>query len=72
MDNKQLNKNTADNLRQIRARKRISQDNLAEMCEIIQQYICKIENEKVNPSIHILFKIAEALEITINDLIYNK
>lgn len=72
MDNKQLNKNIADNLRQIRARKRISQDNLAEMCEISQQYICKIENEKVNPSIHILFKIAEALEITVNDLIYNK
>ena len=70
MNNKQLNKNIADNLRQIRAKKRISQDKLADMCEISQQYICKIENEKVNPSIYILYRITEALEITMNDLIY--
>lgn len=70
MDSKKLSKNIADNLRQIRARKRISQDELADKCEISQQYICKIENEKVNPSIYILFKIAEELDITINDLVY--
>ena len=70
MDNKQLSKNIADNLRQIRAKKRISQDELADICEISQQYICKIENEKVNPSIYILFRITEALEITLNDLVY--
>lgn len=72
MSDKQLNKNIADNLRQIRAKKRVSQDALAEMCEISQQYICKIENEKVNPSVYILFKIAEALEVTLNDLVYDK
>jgi putative transcriptional regulator len=65
-----LNKNIADNLRQIRAKKRISQENLAELCGISQQYVCKIENEKVNPSITILFKIASALDVTINDLVY--
>ena len=70
MDNKLLNKNIADNIRQIRAKKRISQDRLAELTEISQQYICKIENEKVNPSIYVLYKISEALEITVNDLIY--
>lgn len=70
MDLKGLNKNIADNLRQIRAKNRISQDELAELCGISQQYICKIENEKVNPSIYILFKIADSLKITVNDLIY--
>ncbi|RAI14093.1 MAG: XRE family transcriptional regulator [Candidatus Melainabacteria bacterium] len=70
MDLKDLNKNIADNLRQIRAKNRISQDELAELCGISQQYICKIENEKVNPSIYILFKIADSLKITVNDLIY--
>ena len=44
MDLKDLNKNIADNLRQIRAKNRISQDELAELCGISQQYICKIEN----------------------------
>ena len=70
MDLKDLNKNIADNLRQIRAKNRISQDELAELCGISQQYICKIENEKVNPSIYILIKIADSLKITVNDLIY--
>ena len=70
MDAAVLNKNIADNLRQIRAKKRISQDELADLCGISQQYVCKIENEKVNPSIDILWKIAEALEVTVNDLVY--
>lgn len=70
MDLKDLNKNIADNLRQIRAKNRISQDELAELSGISQQYICKIENEKVNPSIYILFKIADSLKVTVNDLIY--
>lgn len=70
MDSNELNKNIADNLRQIRAKNRISQDELSELSGISQQYICKIENEKVNPSIYILYKIANSLKITINDLVY--
>lgn len=70
MNATELNKNIADNIRQIRAKNRISQDELAEKSGISQQYICKIENEKVNPSIHILYKIASSLDVTINDLVY--
>lgn len=70
MDLNELNKNIADNLRQIRAKNRISQDELPELSGISQQYICKIENEKVNPSIYILYKIANSLKVTINDLVY--
>ena len=70
MDLNELNKNIADNLRQIRAKNRISQDELSGLSGISQQYICKIENEKVNPSIYILYKIANSLKVTINDLVY--
>ena len=70
MDSNELNKNIADNIRQIRAKNRISQDELSELSGISQQYICKIENEKVNPSIYILYKIANSLKVTINDLVY--
>ena len=70
MDSNELNKNIADNIRQIRAKNRISQDELYELSGISQQYICKIENEKVNPSIYILYKIANSLKVTINDLVY--
>ena len=72
MELKDLNRNIADNLRQILAKKRISQDELAEKSGISQQYICKIENEKVNPSIYILFTIASSLNVTVNDLIYRQ
>ena len=33
-------------------------------------YITEIENEKVNPSIDILYKLAEGLNVTINDIVY--
>lgn len=72
MELKDLNRNIADILRQIRAKNRISQDELAEKSGISQQYICKIENEKVNPSIYILFTIASSLNVTVNDLIYRQ
>lgn len=70
MNAEELNKHIADNIRQIRAKNRISQDELADKSGISQQYICKIENEKVNPSIHILYKIATSLDVTINNLVY--
>lgn len=60
----------ACNLRQQRAKSRISQEKLAEMTGISQQFICSIETEKVNPSIEVMLKIADALNITVNDLIY--
>lgn len=60
----------ATNLKKFRAIKRISQEELAELSDLSQQYICSIENAKVNPSIFTMMKIAEALNVSVNDLIY--
>lgn len=60
----------ATNLRKFRAIKRISQEEWAELSDLSQQYICSIENAKVNPSIFTMMKIAEALNVSVNDLIY--
>lgn len=60
----------ATNLRKFRAIKRISQEELAELSDLSQQYICSSENAKVNPSIFTMMKIAEALNVSVNDLIY--
>lgn len=60
----------ATNLRKFRAIKRISQEELAELSDLSQQYICSIKNAKVNPSIFTMMKIAEALNVSVNDLIY--
>lgn len=64
-------KNTiAGNIRQYRAKYKISQEKLSEMTGISQQHISNIENEQVNPSIETLLAISNALNITVNDLVY--
>lgn len=63
-------KNIADNMRQLRAKYRISQEVLAERAELSAPYVYKIENELVNPSIEVLLKISTALNVTLNDLVY--
>lgn len=60
----------ATNIRKLRAINRISQERLAELADLSQQYICSIEKAKVNPSLITILKIAKALGVTINDLAY--
>ena len=70
MNRQELNKNIADNIRQYRAKLRISQEILAEKAQISHQYVYKLENERIKPSVEYLLKIAEALDVTLNDLVY--
>ncbi|MBS5801885.1 MAG: helix-turn-helix transcriptional regulator [Brachyspira sp.] len=65
-----LKKIIASNLRLQRAKYKISQEKLAELTGISQQFICSIETEKANPSVEVMVKIADALNITLNDLVY--
>lgn len=60
----------ATNVRKYRAINRMSQEKLAELSDLTQQYICSIENARVNPSFITLVKITEALNVTFNDLVY--
>jgi len=70
MNKKQIKSTIAGNIRQYRAKQKISQEKLSELTGISQQHISNIENEQVNPSIEVLLEIANALKITINDLVY--
>ena len=70
MNKEELRKNIEDNMMQLRAKYRISQEVLAERAHISQQYIYKLENERINPSVEFLLKISDALEVTLNDLVY--
>ncbi|MDD3593128.1 MAG: helix-turn-helix transcriptional regulator [Candidatus Gastranaerophilales bacterium] len=70
MEKDKLKKQIAENLRVLRAKNRISQEVLAEASGTTQQYINQIENEKVNVSVFVLVKIADALKVSANDLIY--
>ncbi len=54
-----------NNLRVLRAMKRITQENLATSLGVTRQTILAIENGKYNPSLELAFKIAKFFETTI-------
>ena len=47
----------------------IDKEYLAEQADITPQHLYRIENEKVCPTIIVVANIAEALGVTINDLL---
>jgi putative transcriptional regulator len=54
-----------NNLRVLRAMKRITQEDLASSLGVTRQTIHAIENDKYNPSLELAFKIAKYFETTI-------
>lgn len=68
MNEKDILKNIADNIRIERLKKRLSQEQLAEMVNISTKYLNIIENRKANPTIVIIVKICSALNIDLNSV----
>ncbi len=60
-----------NNIRAERMRKRLSQESLSEIVDISKDSLLKIENGRQTPSAFIVFDIANALEIPIEDLFKN-
>lgn len=60
-----------DNIRAERMRKRFSQEKLAELIDVSKDTIRNIENVRQTPSAFIVFDIANALEIPMEDLFKN-
>ena len=56
-------------LKQVRQEKNMTQSQLAETCKLDLDYIGKIERGKRQPSISTLFKIADALDIPVADIL---
>ncbi len=54
-----------------REQKRISQEKLAELADIHTSYIGQIERGFRYPSLKVLFKIADALNVKLADLLLN-
>ena len=69
IDKERALKILAEYIRVERARKKYSQEYLAEQADITPQHLYRIENEKVCPTIIVVANIAEALGVTINDLL---
>lgn len=66
--NRDSKKILADNVRLLRAKKRFSQEAIAEIANIGQNQISEIENEHSNPSLETLIKLADALSVNLSTL----
>ncbi len=59
-------------LKQIRTDKGITQEELANLCEVSRQTIISLENGTYNPSLLLAFKISHVLNISLTNLITYK
>lgn len=71
MDKEAIINNFATNLRVERARRKITQERLAEMADITPEYLARIEAGKYNPTLVVVVKLAEALGTSLDKLILN-
>ncbi len=63
----------AENVKRIRKQKDLSQDKLSKLAGVTLTTLVKIESgSNDNPKIKTLKKIADALEVTVNDLLEDR
>lgn len=55
-------------IKELRKEKKMSQEDLANVCDVSRQTINAIENNKYDPSLALAFKIAITLGITVDEL----
>ena len=55
-----------------RVQKGLSQQELADLCKVTRQTIGLIEKGKYNPTLNLCVKIANALNLTLNDLFWDE
>ena len=69
MDRQEIIKLFSENVRAERARKKYSQEKLAEMADITPEYLARIEKQKYSPSLVVIVNIAIALNVPVDRLI---
>lgn len=60
------------NIKQFRSEKDMTQEKLAEKLNVTRQAVSNWENGKTQPDVEMLGRIAEVLEVTLEELIYDK
>ena len=57
-----------NHIKEIRTQKGLLQQELADICEVSRQTVNAIENNKYDPTLELAFKLATALETTVDEL----
>lgn len=65
----QLQQKIGQRIRELRESKGISQQNLAAICNFEKANLSRIEAGRTNPTVSTLYKISQALGITISELV---
>ena len=55
-------------IKEIRTKKRITQEQLSEKMEINPKYLSSIERGKENPTLNTLIKLSESLEVNLGEI----
>ena len=63
-----LNSNIAENLKKLREERKLSLDNLAKLSGVSKSMLGQIERGEVNPTVTIVWKIANGLKISFTQL----
>ena len=69
MNISQLQQKIGNRIRELRESKGISQQNLAAICNFEKANLSRIEAGRTNPTVSTLYKISQALEITLSELV---
>jgi transcriptional regulator with XRE-family HTH domain len=64
-----LRRNLAANLRRLRAERGLSQDDFAALVDVHRTYINHLEGAKRSPTIDVIEKMAERLDVSFIDLL---
>lgn len=67
--NEKILKKLGKKLKEIRKKKGITQESLAEKVNIHQTYVGKLETGKSNPSFLMLYKISKVLDVKLPELL---
>lgn len=65
---KVLSKRFGNRVRELRKRKRLSQEAFAALAELDRSYMGAVERGERNPSLWIIARIASALDVTVSEL----
>jgi len=65
----EISKKLGQNMKKARAKKKLSQGALAWLLEVDKGYISNIENGKKNPTLATIQRLAEALEVSADELL---
>lgn len=68
MDSQEINKLIGKRIKQLREEKYISQQELAVLCDFEKSSMSRIEAGRTNPTVYTLYKISQALGVSIKDI----